>query len=140
MLTTPLIHFSILGKTTQRLVRRPKILDTSTEELDNFCSQLACEKMHLQKHILDDKFLLAAHWSIYSECQIFYKILFSRKCISSSGLLVTLLFLRSTEKPSDKKPSVASDAKKTFLLFLYRYIRLTPAYFVALLISEVSFK
>ncbi|XP_037037502.1 O-acyltransferase like protein [Bradysia coprophila] len=57
-----------------------------------------------------------------------------------SGLLVTLLFLRSADKLSNKKQTIATDTKQSVLLFLYRYLRLTPAYFVALLISEVSFK
>ncbi|KAJ6631744.1 Nose resistant to fluoxetine protein 6, partial [Pseudolycoriella hygida] len=57
-----------------------------------------------------------------------------------SGFLVTLLFLRTAEKASNKKPTVTADATKVFLLYLYRFLRLTPAYFVALLISEVSFK
>lgn len=54
--------------------------------------------------------------------------------------MVTLLFLRNSDKIKSTKPSVVSDTKKSVLLYLYRYLRLTPAYFVALLISEVSFK
>lgn len=60
-----------------------------------------------------------------------------------SGLLVTLLYLRSEESYSRKHPkrtSLASDTKKTVLLLLYRYVRLTPVYFVALLCSETALK
>lgn len=60
-----------------------------------------------------------------------------------SGLLVTLLYLRSEEsyqRKNSKSPTLASDSRKTVMLLLYRYVRLTPVYFVALLCSESALK
>lgn len=62
----------------------------------------------------------------------------THKC---SGFLVTLLFLR-TKKPSEAKRNVdfVAGTKQTFMLIIYRYIRLTPVYFMVIIINAVTLK
>lgn len=64
-----------------------------------------------------------------------------RKTHAHSGLLVTLLFLR-TQKPSKAKRDVdfVAGTKQTFMLIIYRYIRLTPVYFMVIVINAVTLK
>ncbi|XP_031632725.1 uncharacterized protein LOC116346685 [Contarinia nasturtii] len=61
-----------------------------------------------------------------------------------SGFLVTLLFLRTktTTKTSSEGHfiSFVAEAKQSFLLVLYRYIRLTPVYFMVIIINAVTLK
>lgn len=59
----------------------------------------------------------------------------------NSGLLVTLLFLRTKESTKHSSDvSLASGTKQSLLLFIYRYVRLTPVYFVVIIINMVSLK
>lgn len=58
-----------------------------------------------------------------------------------SGLLVTLLFLRTKESSkASNDVTLASGTKQSVLLFIYRYIRLTPVYFVVLIADILLLK
>lgn len=60
-----------------------------------------------------------------------------------SGLLVALLFLRKGERASRQKSVFAFIGKgsmKASLMFIYRYLRLTPVYLVAIIANELSLK
>lgn len=59
----------------------------------------------------------------------------------NSGFLVTLLFLRTkSSTKSSNEGGFLSGAKQSFMLILYRYIRLTPVYFMVIVINAVSLK
>lgn len=58
-----------------------------------------------------------------------------------SGLLVTLLFLRGKNSTkSSKDTSFITGAKHSVFLVIYRYIRLTPVYFMVIIINAVTLK
>lgn len=60
---------------------------------------------------------------------------------SNSGFLVTLLFLRTKKTTKTAhKTSFATDTKQTFMLIIYRYIRLTPVYFMVIILNTVTLK
>lgn len=60
-----------------------------------------------------------------------------------SGLLVSLLFLRKGERASRQKSVftfMGKSSVKASLLIIYRYLRLTPVYLVAIVANELSLK
>lgn len=60
-----------------------------------------------------------------------------------SGLLVTLLFIRKGERASRQKSLFFFAGKGSFkagLLFIYRYLRLTPIYLMVIIANELSLK
>ncbi|XP_055297842.1 uncharacterized protein LOC129566166 isoform X2 [Sitodiplosis mosellana] len=58
-----------------------------------------------------------------------------------SGFLVTLLFLRTkSSTKSSNAGGFISGTKQSFLLVIYRYIRLTPVYFMVIIINAVTLK
>lgn len=60
---------------------------------------------------------------------------------TNSGFLVTLMFLR-TKKRSKTSHNVdfVAGTKQTFMLIIYRYVRLTPVYFMVVIINAVTLK
>lgn len=66
---------------------------------------------------------------------------FATSMFVNSGFLVTLLFFRAkTSTKSSNQGSFTSGAKQTILLVIYRYIRLTPVYFMVIIINAVTLK
>lgn len=59
--------------------------------------------------------------------------------IIDSGLLVTMLFWRTNSK-NPKIPDLRSGAKQTALLFIYRYMRLTPAFLMVIVMDTIWLK
>ncbi|GAB0097138.1 O-acyltransferase like protein [Sergentomyia squamirostris] len=60
-----------------------------------------------------------------------------------SGLLVTLLFfrkLKTDQTVQEKRVFVRSNIFKATILIIYRYLRLTPAYFFVVITNEVSLR
>ncbi|XP_024945984.1 nose resistant to fluoxetine protein 6 isoform X2 [Cephus cinctus] len=58
-----------------------------------------------------------------------------------SGLLVTILYYRSLGGlKTDKKNFLRTSAKKFFIMILYRFVRLTPAYLYVLGMNEIAMR
>lgn len=85
-------------------------------------------------------FFISRMFSLFRFASDIYSMLFLH-LKSNSGLLVTLLFLRgknSTKSSNDT--SFITGAKHSVFLVIYRYIRLTPVYFMVIIINAVTLK
>lgn len=58
-----------------------------------------------------------------------------------SGFLVTIMFLRSSASSTSHKASgFLGGAKRSVLLFIYRYLRLTPPFLMVIVIDTFVLK